>query len=266
MNELAAQRIRHDDDKAYRGRIYGRYVNARTEPLAPTTLDGLRPRAADLRKLIREHFPGECTVRILDLGCGHGALIHFAREAGYRNIEGVDRSPEQVAAAKRLGINGVREGDLVETLRSLPQGSLDCVVTFDVIEHFTKRELLPFVDEVRRVLREGGRWIIHTPNGESPFCSRMLYWDFTHEIAFTRVSLTQLLLTSGFSRVDCYSDILAVTGVKRLVRWAIWKCIRGMLRLWIAAETGDTARDAIFSQNLLARGNQIAGEGGLPGL
>jgi len=251
MND-PAQRIHHDDTGAYRGRIYGRYVKARTEALAPATLEGLRPRAADLRKLIREYFPGEPTVKILDLGCGHGALMHFAREVGYLNIEGVDHSPEQVAAAKRLGIDGVREGDLVETLCSLPEESVDCVVTFDVIEHFSKSELLPFVDEVRRALREGGRWIIHTPNGESPFCGRMLYWDFTHEIAFTRESLTQLLLASDFSRVECHSDIIAVTGVKRLVRWVIWKCIRGMLRLWIAAETGDTARDAIFSQNLLA--------------
>jgi cyclopropane fatty-acyl-phospholipid synthase-like methyltransferase len=188
----------------------------------------------------------------LDLGCGHGTLIHFAREAGYRIIEGVDRSPEQIAVAKRLGIHGVRHGDLVETLLTLPQESLDCVVTFDVIEHFTKGELLLFADEVSRVLRTGGKWIIHTPNGESPFGGRVLYGDFTHELAFTRASLAQLVLASDFATLECYNDILAVTGLKRMIRWIIWKCIRGLLRVWIAAETGDTARDAIFTQNLLA--------------
>jgi SAM-dependent methyltransferase len=246
----------------YRDRIYGQYISARVQPLAPTSIDGLRPRASDLRKLIRIHFPKDHDARILDLGCGHGAVVHFAREAGYKNIGGVDRSAEQVAAAKLLGIEGIREGDLVETLRCLPDASVDCVVTFDVIEHFTKSELLPFADEVRRVLAEGGRWIIHTPNGGSPFFGLILYSDFTHEIAFTRQSLAQCLLASGFSKVECHTDILAVTGIKRLVRWVVWKCIRSFLRLWIAAETGDTARDAIFSQNLLAVARKRNGSSG----
>jgi hypothetical protein len=125
-------------------------------------------------------------------------------------------------------------------------------VTFDVLEHFRKDELLLIVDGIRRVLREQGSWIIHAPNGESPFCGRILYGDMTHEIAFTRHSLTQLLLSSGFSGVECHEDALGIVGVKRLVRWIVWKCIRGMLRLWIAAETGDTGRNAIFTQNLLA--------------
>jgi SAM-dependent methyltransferase len=251
MNQGLAQRKDHDEI-AYRDRIYGQYLNARTQILAPANIEGLRARSSDLRELIRRHFPPDRSARILDLGCGHGAIIYFARQAGYDNIRGVDRSPEQVAAAILLGIDEVREGDLIETLRALPEGSLDCVLTFDVIEHFTKSELLLFADEVKRALRDGGRWIIHTPNGESPFSGRMLYWDFTHEIAFTRQSLSQLLLTSGFASVECYRDILAVTGLKRAVRWVVWKCIQSLLRLWIAAETGDTARDAIFSQNMLA--------------
>jgi len=52
------------------------------------------------------------SARILDLGCGHGAFIYFLREAGYTDVVGVDKSPEQVAEAKRLGIDGVHEADL----------------------------------------------------------------------------------------------------------------------------------------------------------
>jgi cyclopropane fatty-acyl-phospholipid synthase-like methyltransferase len=117
---------------------------------------------------------------------------------------GVDRSPEQVKEAQRLGIAGVKEGDLLETLESLSDESVDLIVAFDVIEHFTKDELVLFVDEVNRVLRKGGKWIIHTPNGESPFAGRMRYWDFTHEQAFTHTSIAQLLNASGFSLVTCY--------------------------------------------------------------
>lgn len=239
-----------------RTRIYGHYVHARGESLAPATVDGFAPRASSLRSLIRKHLPADSAASILDLGCGHGALVYFLREASYRNIVGVDVSPEQVAAATRLGIEGIREGDLLETLRSLPDHCQDVVIAFDVIEHFTKEELLPFVDEVFRVLKPGGRWLIHVPNGESPFVGAIRYGDMTHEQAFTRVSLSQLLLSSGFSRLECHESGPVPAGLKSAVRWMLWRGTRLLLRVWVAAETGDLGRDAIYTRNLLAVANK----------
>ena len=238
--------------ETYRTRIYTHYVQAREQALAPETLAGLAPRAHALRQLIRRHFPADKNVAVLDLGCGHGALLHFACEAGYTNLRGVDGSPQQVAAAQRLGIEGVAEGELRDTLAAQADASLDVVIAFDVIEHFTRDELLPFVDEVHRVLKPGGRWIIHVPNGESPFFGSIRYGDLTHEMAFTRTSLSQLLLSSGFSDVRCYEDAPVVHGAKSALRWLLWKGFRGVLRLYIAAETGDASNAHIFSQNLLA--------------
>lgn len=235
----------------YRTRIYNAYVNARQQALAPESLAGLKPRLPMLQKLVWEHFPPDLNAVILELGCGHGALIHVARQTGYRNLHGVDRSPEQVAAARRLGIDGVAQGDVLEALSRQPDRSLDCVVAFDLIEHFNRNELLPLVDAVHRVLIPRGRWIIHTPNAESPFGMRMRYWDLTHELAFTRTSLAQLLLSSGFSKVNCYEDRPVPHGLKSAVRWMLWKVCRNLLRLYVAAETGDSGRDAVFSQNLL---------------
>jgi SAM-dependent methyltransferase len=235
----------------YRIRIYQHYVHARQQSLAPDTLEGLTPRVPFLNRIIREHFPRDRLAAIVDLGCGHGALVQLARQAGYRNIRGVDGSPEQVAEAKRLGIDEVIYGDLMDTLRSLGDASRDCIIAFDTIEHFTKAELIPYIDQVYRVLRSGGKWIIHTANGESPFAGRTRYGDFTHELAFTRTSIAQLLLTSGFSEVVSYEDVPVPHGMKSAVRWALWRLIRSLLRLYIAAETGDTGRDCIFSQNFL---------------
>jgi 2-polyprenyl-3-methyl-5-hydroxy-6-metoxy-1,4-benzoquinol methylase len=235
----------------YRTRIYNSYVNARQRVLAPDSLAGLKPRLPMLQKLVRQHFPPDLNAVILELGCGHGALIHVARQMGYRNMHGVDGSPEQVAAALRLNIDGVSQGDVMETLSKKPNGLLDCIVAFDLIEHFTKNEVVGLVDEVRRVLRPGGRWIIHTPNAESPFGNRMLFWDFTHELAFTRNSLAQILLSSGFSKVSCFEDQPVVHGIKSATRWVFWKVFRAFLRLYVAAETGDLDRDAVFSQNLI---------------
>ncbi|MFC1789201.1 class I SAM-dependent methyltransferase [Thermodesulfobacteriota bacterium] len=235
----------------YRTRVYNAYVTGRQKALAPDSLAGLKPRLPMLQKLVRQHFPPDLNAVILELGCGHGALIHVARQMGYRNMHGVDGSPEQVAAAQRLRVDGVAQGDVMETLSRQPDGSLDCVVAFDLIEHFTKNELIGLVDEVCRVLKSGGRWIIHTPNAESPFGNRMLFWDFTHELAFTRTSLAQLLLSSGFSQVTCYEDQPVPHGLKSAVRWVLWKVFRNLLRLYVASETGDSGRDAVFTQNLL---------------
>lgn len=235
----------------YRDRIYRNYVKSNELVPVPSTLEGLNPRAPYLTRLIRSHFPTDCNAVILDLGCGHGALLHFARLAGYTNIRGVDGSTEQVEAAQRLGIGGVEEGDLLAALAAQEDESTDVVVSFDVIEHFTREELLGFVDQVQRVLGKNGRWIIHTTNGESPFCGRIRYGDLTHELAFTRKSISHLLLSSGFSKVQCFEDAPIPHGLKSAVRWGLWQVIRSLLHIYITAETGDTNGSAIFSQNFL---------------
>jgi len=240
----------------YRERIYNNYVKARITPLAPINPMGLYPQAPFIRRLINRYFPRDRKASILDLGCGYGAILYFAREAGYTNLRGIDRSPDQIQAAGILGIEGVEEGDLIGVLFSLCDSSQDCIITFDVIEHFTIEELIPLVDEVLRVLKPNGRWIIHTTNGESPFCGRMHFGDLTHEIAFTRTSLAQLLLSSGFRIVQSFEDEPIPHGVKSAIRWFFWKIIRNILRLYLAIETGDSGKNAIFSQNFLTVTNK----------
>lgn len=235
-----------------RKRIYRNYVHAESESTVPVSVDGFAPRASSLRSMIEKYLPADRRVSVLDLGCGHGAVVYFLRRMGYCNVTGIDVSPAQVAEAARLGIEGIQEGELLETLRNRPNQSQDVVIAFDVIEHFTKDELLSFTDEVLRVLRPGGRWIIHAPNGESPFVGTILYGDMTHEQAFTRRSLAQLLLSSGFSRVECHECGPVPAGIKSIARWLLWRGICLLLRVWCAAETGDIGRDAIFTRNLFA--------------
>jgi SAM-dependent methyltransferase len=234
----------------YRERIYRHYVEAATQSLAPDALAGLAPRLPYLRSLVARHFPGGRDAAVLDLGCGHGALLHAAREAGYSNLLGIDNSVAQVAAAKRLGIEGVHQGDLREALRTMPDASRDVVVAFDVIEHFTKDELIDVTDDVLRVLKPGGRWIIHVPNGASPFGGASRYDDLTHELAFTCESLTQLAIASGFRSIAFFEDVPVAHGLKSAVRLVLWKGIRAMLRFYLVVETG--AAQPVLTQNMLA--------------
>jgi SAM-dependent methyltransferase len=239
-------------ETGYRTRIYNSYLSARAEPLSIDKVrTDLRHRGPYIRRIIRRHFPSDKNARILDLACGYGAFLYFAIQAGYHNGRGVDGSDEQVQKAKTLGVAGVSRGDIFDFLRAEPDASADVVICFDIIEHLTRDELLAFVDDIHRVLKPGGRWIIHTPNAESPFGGAMRYWDLTHEMAFTRTSLGQLLLSSGFRSCQSFDDTPVVHGGKSIIRWGIWKIIRGALRLWIAAETGETNNRCVLTRNFL---------------
>jgi len=238
--------------REYSKYIYDRYLSGHGLSAAvPASISDLKPRSAYLTGLIQNHFPPDKHAVILDLGCGHGALLHFAKRKGYTNIRGIDLSQEQIETAWRLGIQDVNKADMLREVQSLKHNSHDMIITFDVIEHYSKNEVVEFVHEIHRVLRPGGIRLIHTPNGESPFGGRVFYGDFTHETAFTRVSIAQLLQTAGFSKVSSYEDTPVIHGMKSFVRWLLWKVIRAALRLYSAAETGDTGNNAIFTQNFL---------------
>ena len=236
--------------ESYRRRLYQHYAEAGGPGLAGVEADPLGPRAAHLQDLIRRYFPPDRNAAILDLGCGHGALLHFLRQAGYQNTLGVDWSASQVAAAAKHGLTGIIQGDVLQVLAAQPAASRDVVVAYDLLEHFTRDELLHCLDEVCRVLKSGGRCIIHAPNGASPFGGRVRYGDLTHELALTRDSLTQVCRVCGFSRVDFFEDQPVPHGLKSGLRWLLWKVIRGGWRFYLAVETGVMDPGLIFTQNL----------------
>ena len=103
----------------WRARVLARYVSTHAAVSgAAGNLDRRRP---FLDKLIAEHFPPARDARGIDLGCGHGAIVWGARKLGYRNVEGVDASPEQVAMAATLKsdeIGAPRTFKLVAAVRS----------------------------------------------------------------------------------------------------------------------------------------------------
>lgn len=235
----------------YRKAIYDFYEKSQGVAV-PEALKDLEYKASRLRKLIRESFPPDRNAKILELGCGHGALIHFARLEGYNNISGVDVSPGQVEAARKMGIPGISRKDALEELKGAKDGSLDAVITYDFLEHFTKEEAWTIALEVARVLVAGGRWIIRVPNSESPFGMTLVHGDFTHETAYNRHSIDQLVRSAGFSSCEFSEDPPLVHGLVSGLRALVWWKVKLILRVILAAETGDLGRSRIFSQNLNA--------------
>jgi len=236
----------------YRNRIYSHYVEVWNESVLPTSINDLEGRAPTMHRVIRNFFPKEKSAAILDLGCGHGTLVYYALQVGYLNIQGVDVSGQQVNLAHKLGISSVRQGEMMGTLKTIPPASLDAVVAFDVIEHFTKDELIDLVDAVNGVLKPGGRWIIHAPNANSPFFGSIRYGDYTHEQAFTPSSLRQLLKSSKYSNVEFAECAPLVHGVRSFARVIIWKMFRFVFIVANAAETGEIGRDTVLTRNFYA--------------
>src|SRR5579872_1964887 len=236
----------------YRRRFYTRYaeLKQRTD-VEQVRRDQARGRPY-LRRLVNQFFPVDRNCSIVDLGCGTGALLLFLQQAGYVNTLGVETSPDQVDFARQLGVTSVVSGDLLSFLRASAAELYDVVVAFDVIEHFSKQEVLEIMDHAYRVLRPDGRLILHVPNAEGIFGSRIFWSDFTHEMAFTREGLRQLTQASGFASLLCREDVPTVHGVKSFVRRGVWWGLRIFFRLAHMAETGDPGSSLILTQNLLA--------------
>jgi 2-polyprenyl-3-methyl-5-hydroxy-6-metoxy-1,4-benzoquinol methylase len=207
-----------------------------------------RGRLPHLVSFVRKHFPPDRSARILDIGCGTGALLQVLSDFGYEDIIGVDDSPSQVETATT---RFVRRGDGLDFLQRQPTESVDVIVTFDVIEHLTREALLALGHEIHRVLHPGGAWIIHAPNAAGIFGARVRYADLTHELAFTVDSVSQLATLLEFSDVKCFEDKPTIHGIKSFVRYCVWQLLRiPMVAIWLV-ETGSIG-SVILSQNLTA--------------
>lgn len=234
----------------YRKIIYDHYLSFSTVDIEQQS-SHLILRGPYFKSIIQRWFPLDRSAKILEIGCGAGGLIYYAQGAGYLNMFGVDTSPQQVETAQKLGVQQVQCADLMEFLISFKEESLDMIIALDVLEHFNKEETCKLIDQIMRVLKPQGDFLLHVPNGESPFFGAIAYGDYTHEQFFTSKSICQLMHAFGFSSVNCFEDSPIPHGLKSQLRAWAWILIRLGLGLITIIETG-SSRQAIFSRNVFA--------------
>lgn len=109
-------------------------------------------------------------MRVLDVGCGRGEVLRHCAALGAHAV-GIDYAPVAVRMAQRLIRKELEDGAPAVVYQAdakhLPfsDASFDRVLMFDLVEHLQPWELAQALSEARRVLRPGGRLIIHTaPN------------------------------------------------------------------------------------------------------
>jgi len=230
--------------------LYDRYLSTHFASLHRVSRATLEKERRVWEDYFGRFLPADKSARIVDLGCGYGSFLYFLHTRGYKDIRGVDRSAEQVAAARKLGINHISQDDCRGFLEN-QSDEFDCLTAIDLLEHFPKEEVLSLLRAIHGALRPGGKLILRVPNADGPFGAKILYADLTHELAFTPFSIRQALAVAGFERAQLYAEGPRVHGFLSAARWLAWQGICALMLLYLAAETG-RLRGHILTQNLIA--------------
>jgi SAM-dependent methyltransferase len=143
--------------------------------------------------------------RVLDVGCGAGALASALKAAGATCVAGIELDP-QAAALSSSVLDVVIQGSVLDCSLPFDRGEFSYLIFADVLEHLPDPEralsrCLPY-------LAEGGRVVISVPNMRFYLVLLRLiadrWWyttsgvrDRTHLRIFTRRSLEGLINRQG---------------------------------------------------------------------
>jgi ubiquinone/menaquinone biosynthesis C-methylase UbiE len=138
--------------------------------------------------------------RLLDIGCGIGAVMEAATQRGWQ-ATGADVSQAVVAGCQQRGLDCqlIADGRL-----PFPDRSFDIATAWSVIEHV--EDVRQTLAEWRRVLKPGGILAMDTSNA---LCwkARLLgaryrhFWPHGHTYTFTPVTLGRFVREAGFRLV-----------------------------------------------------------------
>lgn len=202
------------------------------------------------KKEIVPLLPVDQSIKILDIGCGTGSLLGACKDAGYKNVAGIDLSDEMVAVAHDFDVPEAVHGDLNAYLKD-KDGQYDVISGMDIIEHFTKDELTILISTLKKALKPGGKVIFRTPNLDAPFGNIYANGDFTHENYLNKNSATQLMMAMGFKNVAVLPAHLEVSGaLKEVFRKFIWNMLLLRYRIELFA-SARSAKKIVFTPNML---------------
>ncbi len=227
------------------------------------TQNGRRHNSANLKQKIQDNWlqlegeilpllPQNKDLRILDLGCGYGELLMLLNAKGYKNTEGIDISPQQIEMAKELNVPNVQVADAFAYLES-QKNAFDVITGIDIIEHFSKDELVRLLGLIREALKPNGIAIFRTPNMDAPFTSTYAFGDYTHQSFLNLSSAEQLFNSLSFSRVEVLDSYIKVKGaLKEAIRKIAWFKVVLFSKLILFA-SGKSTKGVLFTPNLIIK-------------
>jgi len=139
--------------------------------------------------------------RVLDLGCGDGALLAHLRDARCCSVQGVEIDPDKLVACARRGVD-VLQLDLEQGLSMFADGSFDVVLLIDS---------LPNLRHTERALREAARV---GRLGLATFAN-FAYWRIRLRMTSGRLPVTEELPYQWYDtpnlRVATHADFAVLT-------------------------------------------------------
>jgi SAM-dependent methyltransferase len=128
----------------------------------------------------------------LDLGAGY---CHFINNIVSREKLALDLNGENLRKYAAPDVRCIEATGA--DLTAIASSSVDTVFASNVYEHFPSREdVARSSEEVYRVLRPGGRFIILQPN--FAYCAKQYFDFFDHRLIFTHKGMAEGLTISGF--------------------------------------------------------------------
>jgi SAM-dependent methyltransferase len=233
----------------FRRELYESYATTAKSGAVPTDDAVLRSYFASCDVWFGPFLEGlDSDAPILELGCGPGHLLRFLQLRGFTRARGVDLCAAHVALATGRGLD-VEVADVWAEL-SRHEGSLAAVLAIDVLEHFTREELLRLLPLIRAALAPGGRLIVQTPNGAGLFPNEVIHGDLTHMTVLSPGSLRQLLLHAGFEEVRFAETRPVPMSWKGWFRVLLWRLVRWGANTVRYIETGK--RQEVWTENVIA--------------
>lgn len=220
----------------YRTWYYRRYATTVRGQRASFDPEYARAVAPVFRETVGGALPADPDARIADVGCGPGYLLRYLAGLGYRRLEGVDDSPEQVAVARSV-FGQVRRMSALRFLRA-SRSRYDAILLVNVAEHLRKGELVELLGAAYRALAPGGTLLLTFPNAASPLFGSVFYADFTHETCLEPNVAGAVLRLAGFEGIRCRELRPPAWPLLPWVRRQLWKVLRLGIMFRYLVETG----------------------------
>ncbi|MFQ6117254.1 MAG: corrinoid protein-associated methyltransferase CpaM [Candidatus Bipolaricaulia bacterium] len=134
--------------------------------------------------------------RVLDIGCGTGALTLRAACRGAK-VKGIDVNPQMLEIAQKRATEADLEGEIelcemgVAELGSEPSESYDVVMSGLCLSELTEDELLFTLKEVGRILKPGGLLLVADEVRPAGWAKRLLNWLLRAPLVVITYLITQ---------------------------------------------------------------------------